>query len=519
MSSDWATSSSEVSTPPVNQVRFLGDYVLQRTISKGAGATVSLARHVPTATNVVIKAISWKGCPEFPQEVHCLQTLNHPNITSLFEVIATQDKVYLVMEHIRGGDLLEHLETYGRMTEREARAAFRQLVSALQYCHHKGIAHRDVKPANILLEENNIKLADFGFARETKGQNLSTFCGTIYYLAPEIFKQQDYDGCKADVWSLGVTLYKMVTGKLPFKGANIVRQREKILAGKFEVPHFLSRQGKTDPIEVRTATPNPVLKCGSEGSHALHSSRSSSTISSQGTPGGAAHEVGLHTGQAEETKDLDCPGSNAKTPPGSLVETISTTPPADPPEVRTATPSPVLKRGPGRSSTMRNKSHRNTISRGRARGGAAHERGLHTGQAEEETEDTDCPGPITTTPPITSPEFRTDTRSPVLSTIIRGGAKGGAAHESGLHNGQGDGGSPLSPSGHSQGRPGQGDQWSPDAVQEKATQRSPDTVQEKAIQLYSDAVQEVTQRSPDAVQRRRPSGARRCSREGNPEVP
>lgn len=234
MSSDMATTSSDFSTPRVIQVHFVGNYVFQRTISKGAGATVSLARHMPTATNVVIKAINKKGCPEFPQEAQCLQTLNHPNITSLFEVIATQDKVYLVMEHMRGGDLREHLETHGRMTEREARVVFRQLVSALQYCHHRGIVHRDLKPDNILLEANNfIKLADFGFAKEAKGQNLSTFCGTIYYMAPEILQLQDYDGCKADVWSLGVTLYKTVTGKLPFKGANFVRQRAKILAGKF----------------------------------------------------------------------------------------------------------------------------------------------------------------------------------------------------------------------------------------------------------------------------------------------
>ncbi|XP_015418732.1 PREDICTED: uncharacterized protein LOC107182915 [Myotis davidii] len=163
-------------------------------------------------------------------------------------------------------------------------------------------------------------------------------------------------------------------------------------------------------------------------------------------------------------RPLDCPGSKATTPTRSLVESISTTPPADPPEFRTGTPSPVLELGPVGSTTMCSKSRRSTISRGRAQGGAAHERGLHTGQAEEETEDIDCPGlnattpppsmeAIAATPPINSTEFRTDTRSPVLSTMIRGGAKGGAAHESGLHNGQGYGGTPVSPSGHSQGRP------------------------------------------------------------------
>ncbi|XP_014390772.1 PREDICTED: serine/threonine-protein kinase MARK2-like [Myotis brandtii] len=149
------------------------------------------------------------------------------------------------MEHVRGGDIREHLETEGRLTEREARAAFRQLVSAHQYCHHRGIAHQDLKPANILIDANmTIKLADFGFGKEAKGPKLSTFCSTIYYMAPEILKNQDYNGCKVDVWSLGVTLYKKMTGKVPFRGANFVRQREKILAGNFEVPHVLSRQSK-----------------------------------------------------------------------------------------------------------------------------------------------------------------------------------------------------------------------------------------------------------------------------------
>uniref|UniRef100_G1QCH3 non-specific serine/threonine protein kinase n=1 Tax=Myotis lucifugus TaxID=59463 RepID=G1QCH3_MYOLU len=550
----------------------VGDYVLLRTIGKGAWATVSLARHVPTATEVVIKTIDRKGSSELPQEAHCLESLNHPNITSLFEVIVTQDKFYLVMEYVRGGDLREHLETSGPLTEREARAAFRELVSALQYCHHRGIAHRDLKPANILLDANrSIKLADFGFGKEAKGQKLSTFCGTIYYMAPELLKRQDYDGCKADVWSLGVTLYKMLTGKA-FRGDNIVRQRQKILAGKFEEPNFVSRRGKNllnrlltldpqkrptmeevmedrwlnvgqedeplrpyseppqedlDPhvtavmlglgfkqdqiqqsltnrrfdrvmgtyrilkmtqpkmpgrtirvrpypsLEARSilssqevATPSPVLKRGPGGSPTMgNNSRSNSSVSSGGAAGGAAHERGLHTGQAEEEReDLDCPGSNATTPPPSL-EAIAAAPPITSTEFRTATPSPVLKRGPVGSPTIRNRSHRSTISRGRARGGAAQESGLDTGQAEEETEDTDCPGSnattpppsleaIAATPPINSTEFRTATPSPVLSTISRGGAKGGAAPESGLHTGQADGGSPVSPSGHSQGRPG-----------------------------------------------------------------
>lgn len=101
-----------------------------------------------------------------------------------------------------------------------------------------------------------IKLADFDFAKETKGQKLSTCSGTICYIAPEVFKQHDYDGCKADVWSLGVTLCQAVMGKLPFWGNNLQRQREKILAGKFGVPYFLSRQGQNFVNGILTVDPN-----------------------------------------------------------------------------------------------------------------------------------------------------------------------------------------------------------------------------------------------------------------------
>ncbi|XP_059537145.1 serine/threonine-protein kinase MARK2-like [Myotis daubentonii] len=579
MSSDWATSSSEVSTPPVNQLRFLGDYVLQRTISKGAGAMVSLARHVPTTTEVVIKGISRKGCPEFPQEAHCLQTLNHPNITSLFEVIATQDKVYLVMEHVRGGDLGEYLETYGRMTEQEARAAFRQLVSALQYCHHRGIAHRDLKPANILLETNGLmKLADFGFAKETKGQNLSTFCGTIYYMAPEIFKHQDYDGCKADIWSLGVTLYKTVTGKLPFKGANIVRQREKILAGKFEVPHFLSRKGQSFLKRLITVDPNqrptmeevmedPWLNMGQEeeplrpyieppqedldprvtemmldlgfnqeeiehsvkqrtfnkvmGTYRIlretQTKMPSRTIRVRPYPSLEARrifssqEVGeSFEGKTEQPSNpIDSPGSKVTTPPPNLVETISTTPPADPIEFMTATPSPVLQRGSEGSPAMRNSRSSSIISSRGAPGGAAHDLGLHTGQAEEESNDLDYPGSnvttppgslvetIPTTPPADPPEFRTATPSPVLKRGRRGSpTMRNKSHRSNISRAVQEKVTPRSP----QALQEKAIQLSADAVQEKGTQNSSGAVQEKAIQRSPDAVQEMaTQWSPDAV--------------------
>nr|KAF6346977.1 hypothetical protein mPipKuh1_011259 [Pipistrellus kuhlii] len=147
------------------------------------------------------------------------------------------------MEHASEGDLLEHLKHYGQMDEGEARTVFRQIVSAVQYCHQKGIVHRDLKPGNILIDSDmTIKLTDFGFSKEVSDFKQSTFCGTICYSAPEILQRQTYDGRKTDVWSLGVLLYRMLTGVVPFEGDNFVNVRKHILSGHFYIPYFMSME-------------------------------------------------------------------------------------------------------------------------------------------------------------------------------------------------------------------------------------------------------------------------------------
>ncbi|EPQ17009.1 Serine/threonine-protein kinase MARK2 [Myotis brandtii] len=221
----------------------IGEYLLLKTIGKGASSEVRLARHMLTGAQVVVKAISTQGISKFFQEVDCFKSVNHPNITKLFEVIATQDKFFLAMEHVSGGDLLEHLQNYGTMNEGEARAVFRQVVSAVQYCHQRGIVHRDLKPGNILVDSDmTIKLADFGFSRQVSDDKQSTFCGTVCYSAPEILQRHTYDGRKTDVWSLGVVLYRMLTGVAPFEGDSIVNVKRKILSGHFHIPCFMSRE-------------------------------------------------------------------------------------------------------------------------------------------------------------------------------------------------------------------------------------------------------------------------------------
>uniref|UniRef100_A0A8D2LLV8 Serine/threonine-protein kinase MARK1 n=1 Tax=Varanus komodoensis TaxID=61221 RepID=A0A8D2LLV8_VARKO len=225
----------------------IGNYRLLKTIGKGNFAKVKLARHVLTGREVAVKIIDKTqlnptSLQKLFREVRIMKILNHPNIVKLFEVIETEKTLYLVMEYASGGEVFDYLVAHGRMKEKEARAKFRQIVSAVQYCHQKYIVHRDLKAENLLLDgDMNIKIADFGFSNEfTIGNKLDTFCGSPPYAAPELFQGKKYDGPEVDVWSLGVILYTLVSGSLPFDGQNLKELRERVLRGKYRIPFYMS---------------------------------------------------------------------------------------------------------------------------------------------------------------------------------------------------------------------------------------------------------------------------------------
>ncbi|XP_012718023.2 serine/threonine-protein kinase MARK2 isoform X3 [Fundulus heteroclitus] len=233
--------------PPTDDVPHIGNYRLLKTIGKGNFAKVKLARHVLTGKEVAVKIIdktqlNSSSLQKLFREVRIMKMLNHPNIVKLFEVIETEKTLYLVMEYASGGEVFDYLVAHGRMKEKEARAKFRQIVSAVQYCHQKCIVHRDLKAENLLLDADmNIKIADFGFSNEfTLGNKLDTFCGSPPYAAPELFQGKKYDGPEVDVWSLGVILYTLVSGSLPFDGQNLKELRERVLRGKYRIPFYMS---------------------------------------------------------------------------------------------------------------------------------------------------------------------------------------------------------------------------------------------------------------------------------------
>jgi len=241
------SASSRVSSRRTGEEPHIGKYRLLKTIGKGNFAKVKLAKHIPTGKEVAIKIIDKTqlnpgSLQKLFREVRIMKTLDHPNIVKLFQVIETEKTLYLVMEYASGGEVFDYLVLHGRMKEKEARAKFRQIVSAVQYCHQKKIIHRDLKAENLLLDsEMNIKIADFGFSNEfIPGNKLDTFCGSPPYAAPELFQGKKYDGPEVDVWSLGVILYTLVSGSLPFDGSTLRELRERVLRGKYRIPFYMS---------------------------------------------------------------------------------------------------------------------------------------------------------------------------------------------------------------------------------------------------------------------------------------
>ncbi|KAL2911871.1 hypothetical protein HK105_208654 [Polyrhizophydium stewartii] len=225
----------------------IGNYVFQKTVGEGNFAKVKLATHKLTNAEVAIKVIDKtqldeKKLGKLYREVRIMKMLHHPNIVKLYEVIETKNTVFLVMEYASGGELYDYLVVHGKMKEKEARAKFRQILSAVSYCHKKRVIHRDLKAENLLLDANlDIKIADFGFSNYFDPESkLDTFCGSPPYAAPELFQGRRYTGPEVDIWSLGVILYVLTTGCLPFDGKNLQEMRESVCRGKYRIPFYLS---------------------------------------------------------------------------------------------------------------------------------------------------------------------------------------------------------------------------------------------------------------------------------------
>ncbi|XP_010538566.1 PREDICTED: CBL-interacting serine/threonine-protein kinase 12-like [Tarenaya hassleriana] len=241
------TMTKEKSGP---QALVMGKYEMGKLLGHGTFAKVYLARNVKSGESVAIKVIDKEKVlkdgliAHIKREISILRRVRHPNIVQLFEVMATKAKIYFVMEYVRGGELFNKVAK-GRLKEEVARKYFQQLISAVGFCHARGVYHRDLKPENLLLDENgNLKVSDFGLSAvsdQIRQDGLfHTFCGTPAYVAPEVLARRGYDAAKVDIWSCGVILFVLMAGYLPFNDRNVMAMYKKIYKGEFRCPRWFS---------------------------------------------------------------------------------------------------------------------------------------------------------------------------------------------------------------------------------------------------------------------------------------
>jgi len=220
------------------------DYLLLEVIGRGSYGKVRRGMHQKTRKQVAIKVL-YKTMMEQVEidrairEAEILRKLRHPHIVEFIEMIETDKKLFMVMEYVNGTDLMSFILKKGKLSEKESNRFFKQIVSALDYCHRQGVIHRDIKHSNILVDQHgDLKLIDFGLSNffVQNGKLMASFCGTPAYAAPEMILGLQYSGPEVDLWSLGVVTYSMLTARFPFSNFG------ELLAGKFADPENASKE-------------------------------------------------------------------------------------------------------------------------------------------------------------------------------------------------------------------------------------------------------------------------------------
>ncbi|XP_050212107.1 CBL-interacting protein kinase 2-like [Mercurialis annua] len=240
-------------------------YDFGRLLGQGNFAKVYYARSLKNGESVAIKVIDKEKIlkvgliDQIKREITVMKMVKHPNVLQLYEVMASKAKIYFVIEYAKGGELFKKVAR-GKLREDVARNYFQQLISAVDFCHSRGVYHRDLKPENLLLDDNGVlKVSDFGLSAvaESKSRDglLHTTCGTPAYVAPEVIGGKGYDGAKADIWSCGVILYVLLAGYLPFHDANLISLYKKITRADYKFPSWFSQESRR--LIWKMLDPNP----------------------------------------------------------------------------------------------------------------------------------------------------------------------------------------------------------------------------------------------------------------------
>ncbi|GFF27156.1 protein kinase kin1 [Aspergillus lentulus] len=251
-----------------------GQWALGKTIGAGSMGKVKLAKNMETGEQVAVKIVPRQSADEHrssrdteradrskeirtAREAAIVSLVNHPYICGMRDMVRTTYHWYMLFEYVNGGQMLDYIISHGKLKEKQARKFARQIASALDYCHRNSIVHRDLKIENILISKTgDIKIIDFGLSNLFSPRSLlKTFCGSLYFAAPELLQARQYTGPEVDVWSFGIVLYVLVCGKVPFDDQSMPQLHAKIKKGHVEYPqglsaecrHIISRMLVTDP--------------------------------------------------------------------------------------------------------------------------------------------------------------------------------------------------------------------------------------------------------------------------------
>ncbi|KAG6830537.1 hypothetical protein H0H87_007735 [Tephrocybe sp. NHM501043] len=244
----------------------IGPWILGECVGKGASGRVKIAKHRLTGQLAAVKILpvaplvssraslatqqakSDKQRLGIDREITMMKLMNHPNIMRIYDVYEGDKELFLVLEYVEGGELFDFLVNRGHLPPSEALAYFKQIIYGLNYAHTFSIIHRDLKPENILIASISpplIKIADWGMAAFAHPSlQLETSCGSPHYASPEIVNGQSYKGNATDIWSCGVILYALLTGRLPFDDKNVRVLLSKVKSGKYDMPTWIDPLAK-----------------------------------------------------------------------------------------------------------------------------------------------------------------------------------------------------------------------------------------------------------------------------------
>lgn len=246
--------------------KYVGPWIIGECVGKGASGRVKIAKHRLTGQLAAVKILplqplvnsrtslstqqarSDKQRLGIDREITMMKLMNHPNIMRIYDVYEGDKELYLVLEYVEGGELFDFLVNRGKLPTIEALAYFKQIIYGLNYAHTFSIIHRDLKPENILIHSLNpplIKIADWGMAAFAPPElQLETSCGSPHYASPEIVNGLKYEGNATDIWSCGVILYALLTGRLPFDDKNVRTLLSKVKVGRYDMPAHINPQAK-----------------------------------------------------------------------------------------------------------------------------------------------------------------------------------------------------------------------------------------------------------------------------------